>query len=58
MLIDVERGGSTRKALVHPGRNAYLWVLERSADSIDFLDATTLRPPGRLHFYRPGNRPA
>ena len=40
LLIDVERDGRTRKALVHPGRNAYLWVLERSADSIDFLDAT------------------
>ena len=40
LLIDVERGGSTRKALVHPGRNAYIWILERSADSIDFLDAT------------------
>ena len=40
ILMDVERDGRTVKALVHPGRNAYLWVLERSADSIDFVDAT------------------
>ena len=40
LLIDVEREWTgLRKALVHPGRNAYLWVLERSADSI--------RLPGR-----------
>ena len=36
MLIDVERGGRTIKGLVHPGRDGYLWTLERSADGIRF----------------------
>jgi len=27
------------KGLVHPGRNGYLWRLERGADSIKFVDA-------------------
>ena len=40
LLVDVERGGRTINALVHPGRNGYLWLLERAADKISFLDAT------------------
>jgi alcohol dehydrogenase (cytochrome c) len=39
LLIDVERNGRTIKSLVHPGRNGYLWVLERTADGIKFVDA-------------------
>lgn len=39
MLIDVSRGGRTVKGLVHPGRNGYLWLLERSKDKISFVDA-------------------
>ncbi len=39
LLIDVERDGRTFPALVHPGRNGYLWLLERSADAISFVDA-------------------
>jgi alcohol dehydrogenase (cytochrome c) len=39
ILIDVVRGGRTIKALVHPGRNGYLWVLERKRDGIGFVDA-------------------
>ena len=39
LLIDVPRGGRTIKALVHPGRNGYLWLLERAADAITFIDA-------------------
>ena len=39
LLIDVQRGGRTIKSLVHPGRNGYLWILERNADSIKFMDA-------------------
>ena len=39
MLLDVSRGGRTIKALVHPGRNGYLWLLERSANGIRFIDA-------------------
>jgi alcohol dehydrogenase (cytochrome c) len=39
ILMDVQRGGRTVKSLVHPARNGYLWVLERRADAIGFLDA-------------------
>jgi len=38
LLVDIKRNGRDIKALVHPGRNGYLWVLERKADSIDFVD--------------------
>jgi len=37
ILMDVEKDGRTVKGLVHPGRNGYLWLLERKADSIDFV---------------------
>ena len=40
LLIDLEREGRTIKSLVHAGRNAYLWVLERSDGKISFVDAT------------------
>ena len=39
LLIDVPRGGRTIPTLVHPGRNGYLWLLERTADGIGFVDA-------------------
>ena len=39
LLIDIERDGRTIPALVHPGRNGYLWLLERQADGIGFVDA-------------------
>ena len=39
LLIDVTREGRTTKALVHPGRNGYLWILGREPDAITFLDA-------------------
>ena len=39
LLIDVERDGRTIAGLVHPGRNGYLWTLERGAESIRFVDA-------------------
>ncbi len=39
LLIDIERDGRTIPALVHPGRNGYLWLLERQADGIRFVDA-------------------
>ena len=39
LLIDVPRNGRTIKALVHPGRNGYLWILERNADGIKFVEA-------------------
>jgi alcohol dehydrogenase (cytochrome c) len=39
ILIDVARGGRTIKALVHAGRNGYLWLLERTPTRIGFVDA-------------------
>ena len=39
LLIDVERDGRTIPGLVHPGRNGYLWLLERSAENIRYVDA-------------------
>jgi alcohol dehydrogenase (cytochrome c) len=39
LLIDVQRGGRTIKSLVHPARDGYLWLLERRADGIGFVDA-------------------
>jgi alcohol dehydrogenase (cytochrome c) len=39
LLIDVQRDGRTIKGLVHPARNGYLWLLERTADAIKFVDA-------------------
>jgi alcohol dehydrogenase (cytochrome c) len=38
LLVDIKRNGRDIKALVHAGRNGYLWVLERKADSIEFVD--------------------
>ncbi|GAA0591315.1 methanol/ethanol family PQQ-dependent dehydrogenase [Craurococcus roseus] len=37
LLIDVQRDGRTIKALVHPGRNGYLWTLERGQEGIRFV---------------------
>ncbi len=39
LLIDFERNGRTIPGLVHAGRNGYLWLLERAADRIGFVDA-------------------
>jgi alcohol dehydrogenase (cytochrome c) len=39
ILMPVRRGGRSFPALVHPGRNGYMWVLERHADRISFVDA-------------------
>ena len=40
LLLDLQRNGKAIKTLVHAGRNGYLWVLERSAEDIRFVDAT------------------
>ena len=37
LMIDVQREGRTVKALVHPGRDGYLWTLERKPDAISFV---------------------
>jgi alcohol dehydrogenase (cytochrome c) len=39
MLIDLDRGGRTIKSLVHPGRNGYIWTLERQEAAIKFVSA-------------------
>ena len=40
LLIDFERAGRTIAGLVHPGRNGYLWFLERRSDgAIAYVDA-------------------
>ena len=40
LLIDFERGGRSIAGLVHPGRNGYLWFLERQpSGAIGFVDA-------------------
>jgi len=39
ILMPVQRDGRTFRALVHPGRNGYLWLLERHANEISFVDA-------------------
>jgi len=39
ILMPVRRDGRSFPALVHPGRNGYLWVLERQANRIGFVDA-------------------
>ena len=39
LLIDVPRNGRTIRTLVHPGRSGYLWMLERTTDAINFVDA-------------------
>jgi alcohol dehydrogenase (cytochrome c) len=37
MLVDVHRDGRIFKGLIHPGRNAIFWVLERKPDSIKYV---------------------
>lgn len=39
LLLKVQRNGKSLNALVHPARDGYLWLLERSADKISFVDA-------------------
>jgi alcohol dehydrogenase (cytochrome c) len=40
MVVDIQRGGKTMHALVHPGRDGYIWTFERTPDSIKFVSAT------------------
>ena len=37
MLVDLQRDGRTIKSLIHPGRNAIFWVLERKAEGIKYV---------------------
>ena len=66
LLLDFKRGGRTISGLVHPGRNGYLWFLERGRDRIDFVDAlpfvrqnvfTSLDPKTGRPSYDPERKP-
>jgi alcohol dehydrogenase (cytochrome c) len=37
MLVDLQRDGRSFKSLIHPGRDAIFWVLERQADRINYV---------------------
>jgi alcohol dehydrogenase (cytochrome c) len=37
MLVDLQRDGRTLKSLIHPGRDAIFWVLERQPDRINYV---------------------
>ena len=37
MLIDLQREGRSVKSLIHPGRNAIFWILERKPDKISYV---------------------
>ena len=45
VLVDLDIGGKTRKVLIHPGRNGYMYVIDRatgevlSADAYDTVNA-------------------
>ncbi len=39
IVVDVEKDGRIIKGLVHPARNGYLYLLERSRDKISFVSA-------------------
>jgi alcohol dehydrogenase (cytochrome c) len=38
ILVDYQHGGKTVKGLVYTARDGYLWMLERTADKINFID--------------------
>lgn len=66
LLVDVTRNGRSIKALVHAGRNGYLWLLERGRDKISFVDAkpyvaqnvfTRIDPVTGRPEYDPARRP-
>jgi len=40
MVLDYQKGGRAIKGLVHPARNGYLYLLERSKERIGFVSAT------------------
>ena len=66
LLVNVRRDGRRIDALVHPGRNGYLWLLGRGADDISFIEAkpfvrqnvfTRLDPQTGRPEYDPERRP-
>jgi alcohol dehydrogenase (cytochrome c) len=66
ILMDVQRNGRTIKGLVHAARSGYLWLLERSQNSISFVEAqpyvrqnvfTRLDPTTGRPEYDPSRKP-
>jgi alcohol dehydrogenase (cytochrome c) len=37
MLVDLQRDGRSVKSMIHPGRNAIFWILERKPDKISYV---------------------
>lgn len=66
ILMPVQRNGIQFDALVHAGRNGYLWTLERDGDDIRFVDAepyvyqnafTSIDPETGRPTYDPNHKP-
>lgn len=66
LLIDTVVKGRPVKAAVHAGRNGYLWMLERTAGKINFIDAkpyvhndvfTAIDPKTGRPSYDPARKP-
>ena len=58
MLVDLQRDGRTIKSLIHPGRNAIFWVLERKPDRHQLRRRLALRLHRCLEGHRSRDRPA
>ncbi|MGY4308696.1 alcohol dehydrogenase (cytochrome c) [Bradyrhizobium sp. USDA 4369] len=41
MLVDLQRDGRSFKSLIHPGRDAIFWVLERTPERINYVNGWT-----------------
>lgn len=39
VLVDLDIGGASRKALIHPGRNGYMYVIDRTSGEVLSADA-------------------
>ena len=66
LLIDYAKAGKQIRGLVHPGRNGYLWLLERKSEEINFVDAwpyvyqdvfTSINPKTGRPQYNPDKKP-
>ena len=59
ILVNVERDGRPFKSLIHPGRDAIFWILERpiKASSSSPLSRSSTRTPSRASTRRPAGRP-
>ena len=58
ILVDYQRDGRTVKGLVDVARDGYLWMLERTADKINFVDGQPFVQPERVQEPRSQDRPA